>query len=140
MKQTLSILAVLFVAAASPAHTQVSDEATAHVMCFANLSQALFTGTQRKENPRLEAQRQEHERRFVNMGRKDLAGADLEFGVDHFLGGYEQRVYDSQVQKLYCNNPSHLGHCDNWVSSDVSVLSRIGMRFYKRENCELLLR
>jgi len=140
MKQTLSILAVLFVAAASPAHTQVSDEATAHVKCFANLSQALFTGAQRNENPRLEAQRQEHERQFVTIGRKDLAGADFEFGVDHYLGGYQQRVYDSQSQKLYCDNPSQYGHCDTWASRDTSILSRIGMKFYKRENCELLLR
>lgn len=77
---------VFIVALASPAQTQVSGEATAHVKCFANLSQALFTSAQRKENPRLEAQRQEHERQFVKIGRKDLAGADFEFGVDHYLG------------------------------------------------------
>lgn len=140
MKEVLSFLAVSFLVIASPAQTQVSDEATAHVKCFANLSPALRTGAQRKENPRLEAQRQEHERQFVKIGRKDLAGADFEFGMDHFLGGYEQRVFDSQVQKLYCDNPSHFGHCDTKVSSDINVLSRIGMKFYKRENCELLLR
>tara|TARA_R110000796_G_C14502798_1_gene429060 strand:- start:861 stop:1283 length:423 start_codon:yes stop_codon:yes gene_type:complete len=140
MKETLPFLAILIVVIASPAQTQVSDEATAHVKCFANLSQALFTGVQRKENPGLEAQRQEHERQFVKIGRKDLAGADFEFGVDHYLGGYEQRVYDSQIQKLYCDNPSHYGHCDSWASTDTSILSKIGMKFYKGENCELLLR
>ena len=140
MKETLSLLAVSFVVLASPAHTQVSDEATAHVKCFANLSQALFTVAQRKENPRLEAQREEHERQFVRIGRKDLAGADLEFGVDHYLGGYQQRVYDSQIQKPYCDNPSHYGNCNTWTSTDISILSWIGMKFYKRENCELLFR
>ena len=140
MKRTPSFLAVSFVVMASPAHTQVSDQATAHVKCFANLSQALFTDAQRKENPRLEAQRREHERQFVKIGRKDLAGADFEFGVDHYLGGYEQRVYDSQIQKLYCDNPSQYGHCDTWASTDTSTLSKIGMKFYKRENCELLLK
>ena len=140
MKERLSLLAVSFVVLASPAQTQVSDEATAHVKCFANLSQALFTGAQRKENPRLETQRQEHERQFVKIGRKDLAGADFEFGVDHYLGGYQQRVYDNQIQKLYCDNPSHYGNCNTWTSTDTSILSKIGMKFYKRENCELLLR
>jgi len=135
------VLSVVFIVAlASPAQTQVSVEATAHVKCFANLSMALFTVAQRQENPALEAQRQEHERQFVKMGRKELAGADFEFGVDHYLGGYEQRVYDSQTQKLYCDNPSHYGHCDTWASTANSILSTIGMKFYKQENCELLLR
>jgi hypothetical protein len=119
---------------------QVSDEARAHIKCFANLSKGLFTVKMRDANPKLERQRQRHEESFMEIGRRDLQGTQHRFGIDHYLGGYEQRVYDSQSQKIYCDNPSHYGHCDAWVSSDVSILSQVGMKFYERENCGLLLR
>jgi len=120
-------------------NAQVSEEARAHIKCFANLTQGLFTPDMQKANPSLEQQRQRHEELFVEIGRKDIRGSNFKFGVDHFLGGYEQRVFDGQVNKLRCDDPNQYGECSNWHLKSQELLSAIGMKFYKRENCGILL-
>jgi hypothetical protein len=133
---TLAIACVLSLAF-TPLAAFVSDEARAHIKCFANLSQALFTQDMRAANPDLEQQRQRHEELFMMLGRQELSDSNFKFGVDHFLGGYEQRVFDSQTQRLRCNNPGQIGECTEMYTTE--VLSLFGMSFYERENCRLLL-
>lgn len=119
---------------------QVSDEARAHVKCFANLTQALFTPEIQKANPSLEKQRQRHEELFVEIGRRDLKGSNFKFGVDHYLGGYEQRTFDGQINRLRCDNSNQIGECNDWATKGIELLSAIGMKFYNRENCGILIR
>jgi hypothetical protein len=121
-------------------NAQISEEARAHIKCFANLTQGLFTPEMQKANPSLERQRQKHEELFMQIGRRNLKGASFKFGVDHYLGGYEQRVFDGQTDKLRCDNPSHYGPCTDWLTKSEELLSAIGMKFYERENCRLLLK
>ena len=135
-----TILIAFLMCLSTQGNAQVSDEARAHIKCFANLSQGLFTVEMRKANPSLERQRQRHEELFMQISRQNLIGSNFKFGVDHYLGGYQQRVYDGQTDKLLCDNPSHYGPCTDWVTNSVELLSAIGMKFYERENCGLLIK
>ena len=136
----LTIIIAFLMTLSSPVAAQVSSLANAHVKCFANMTQGLFTVDIRNENPLLEQQRQRHEELFMQIARKDLQSSNFTFGVDHYLGGYEQRVFDGQMQKLNCDNENQYSHCSDWASKDYGELSAIGMKFYKRENCKLLLK
>jgi len=110
---TKLIAIALLVFFSNQAMAQVSDEARAHVKCFANLTQALFTPEIQKANPSLEKQRQRHEELFVEIGRRDLKGSNFKFGVDHYLGGYEQRTFDGQINRLRCDNSNQIGECND---------------------------
>lgn len=136
----LTILIALLMSLSTQGNAQVSEEARAHIKCFANLTQGLFTPEMRKANPSLERQRQMHEELFMQIGRRNLKGSNFKFGVDHYLGGYEQRVFDGQTDKLRCDNPSHYGPCTDWLTKSEELLSAIGMKFYERENCRILLK
>jgi hypothetical protein len=136
----ISIAVAFCMSLALPVSAQVSDEARAHIKCFANLTQGLFTPEMQKANPSLERQRQRHEELFVEIGRRNLKDSNLKFGADHYLGGYEQRMFDDQINKLRCDNPSQYGECTDWLTKSEKLLSAIGMKFYERENCEVLLR
>jgi hypothetical protein len=137
---TKLIAIALLVFFSNQAMAQVSDEARAHVKCFANLTQALFTPEIQKANPSLEKQRQRHEELFVEIGRRDLKGSNFKFGVDHYLGGYEQRTFDGQINRLRCDNSNQIGECNDWTTKGIELLSAIGMKFYNRENCGILIR
>ena len=139
MKHVTALLAFLM-CLSTQGNAQVSDEARAHIKCFANLTQGLFTVEMRKANPSLERQRQRHEELFMHIGRQNLKGSNFKFGVDHYLGGYEQRVFDGQTDKLRCDNPNHYGPCADWLTKSEVLLSSIGMKFYERENCRILLK
>jgi hypothetical protein len=76
----------------------------------------------------------------TEIGRRNLKDSNLKFGADHYLGGYEQRMFDGQINKLRCDNPSQYGECTDWLTKSEKLLSAIGMKFYERENCEVLLR
>ena len=140
MLKNLTVLVAFLMCLSTQVNAQVSDEARAHIKCFANLTQGLFTPEMRKANPSLERQRQRHEELFMQIGRQNLKGSNFKFGVDHYLGGYEQRVFDGQTDKLRCDNPNHYGPCTDWVTHSVELLSAIGMKFYERENCRILLK
>ena len=140
MIKHLTILLAFLLGLSTQGNAQVSDEARAHIKCFANLTQGLFTVEMRKANPSLERQRQMHEELFIQIGRRNLKGSNFKFGVDHYLGGYEQRVFDGQTDKLRCDNPSHYGPCTDWLTKSEELLSAIGMKFYERENCRILLK
>ena len=140
MFKNLTVLVAFLMCLSTQGNAQVSDEATAHIKCFANLAQGLFTAEMRKANPSLERQRQRHEELFMQIGRQNLKGSNFKFGVDHYLGGYEQRVFDGQTDKLRCDNPNHYGPCNDWLTKSEELLSAIGMKFYERENCGILLK
>ena len=140
MMKHFTILIAFLMCLSTQGNAQVSDEARAHIKCFANLTQGLFTVEMRKANPSLELQRQRHEELFMQIGRRNLKGSNFKFGVDHYLGGYQQRVFDGQTDKLRCDNPSHYGPCTDWLTKSEELLSAIGMKFYERENCRILLK
>ena len=140
MFKNLTVLVAFLMCLSTQGNAQVSDEARAHIKCFANLTQGLFTVEMRKANPSLERQRQRHEELFMQIGRQNLKVSNFKFGVDHYLGGYQQRVFDGQTDKLNCDNPNHYGPCTDWVTNSVELLSAIGMKFYERENCRILLK
>ena len=140
MIKHMTILLAFLMSLSTQGNAQVSEEARAHIKCFANLTQGLFTPEMQKANPSLERQRQKHEELFMQIGRRNLKGANFKFGVDHYLGGYEQRVFDGQTDKLRCDNPSHYGPCTDWLTKSEELLSAIGMKFYERENCGLLVK
>ena len=140
MMKHFTILVAFLMSLSTQGNAQVSEEARAHIKCFANLTQGLFTPEMRKANPSLERQRQMHEELFMQIGRRNLKGSNFKFGVDHYLGGYEQRVFDGQTDKLKCDNPSHYGPCIDWHTKSEELLSAIGMKFYERENCRILLK
>ena len=117
-----------------------AEKARAHVKCFANLTQHLFTMEMRSENKNLEKMRQQHLELAIKEGRKEYSHQKNP-SVDFFLGGYVERVFRNQMAKLNCDNPNnYLEYCSNWISQDVKVLSKIGMKFYERENCKFLLK
>ena len=121
----------------------MSDHTRAHIKCYANLSHFLFEGTSRVG--KWEQQRMLHWDLAVASGRKDLEASlvdDFRGGKDIYLGGYIQRVYDGQAQKLWCNDPSQYGYCpyEKLSSKDAAEHSKVGMEFYKSENCGLLLK
>ena len=140
MIKHLTILLAFLMSLSTQGNAQVSEEARAHIKCFANLTQGLFTPEMQKANPSLERQRQMHEELFMQIGRRNLKGANFKFGVDHYLGGYEQRVFDGQTDKLRCDNPNHYGPCTDWLTKSEELLSAIGIKFYERENCRILLK
>ena len=141
MKHLTIILAFLMMLSSSVA-AQVSTLANAHVKCFANMTHQLSSVDMRNENPLLEQQRQRHEELFMQIARKDLQSSNFTFGVDHYLGGYEQRVFDGQSAILYCDDETEILHCDyeDWATYDIEEMSAIGLKFYERENCKLLLK
>ena len=118
-----------------------ANEAEAHIKCFANLSVHLFTVEMRDEKKELERKRQRHLELAVQAGRKRFKRYnDDKFGIDFFLGGYVERVFSGQKAKLYCDDPNnYTGYCQTWVSYETDILSKIGMKFYERENCALIL-
>ena len=140
MIKHLTILLAFLMSLSTQGNAQISEEARAHIKCFANLTLGLFTPEMQKANPSLERQRQMHEELFMQIGRRNLKGSNFKFGVDHYLGGYEQRVFDGQTDKLRCDNPSHYGPCTDWLTKSEELLSAIGMKFYERENCRILLK
>ena len=89
MFKNLTVLVAFLMCLSTQGNAQVSDEARAHIKCFANLTQGLFTVEMRKANPSLERQRQRHEELFMQIGRQNLKGSNFKFSIDHYLGGYE---------------------------------------------------
>ena len=128
MKRT-SVASAFCMSFALPVTAQVSDEARAHIKCFASLTQGLFMPEMKKANSSLERQRQRHEELFIQIGRQNLKGSNFKFGIDHYLGGYEQRVFDSQIAKIQCDNPNPSVQCTDWVTKPEKLLSAIGMKF-----------
>tara|TARA_R110002050_G_scaffold138025_1_gene261759 strand:- start:50 stop:442 length:393 start_codon:yes stop_codon:yes gene_type:complete len=126
----------------SPVAAQVSTLARAHIKCFANMTHHLQTVDMRNRFTRLEQQRQRHEELFMEIARNDLKDTNQKFSIDHFLGGYEQRVFDGQSAILYCDDEKKLLHCDyeDWASHNMKEMSAIGLKYYERENCKLLLK
>jgi hypothetical protein len=117
-----------------------AQETRAQIKCFANLTQHLFTLEMQESNKKLERDRQRHLELAVDAGRKEFPHGH-KFGVDFYLGGYVERVFEGQMAKLKCNDANNfMNYCETWISSDIKVLSKIGMDFYRRENCALLLK
>ena len=131
------VLTIIFLTIATEAAT---DESRAHIKCFANLSYHLFNEDFRKKYPELEKDRQRHLELGVEAGKREFQYGDYKFGIEFFLGGYVERVYSGQISKLQCDDPNlFLDYCANWVTHDTDTLSKIGLKFYNRENCRLLL-
>lgn len=58
--------------------------------------------------------RQRHWDYAVASGRADLktqSETNFRGGNDIFLGGFIQRVYDGQSEKLWCDDPAQWGNC-----------------------------
>ena len=132
------ILSIIVMALATQA---AADQVREQVQCYANLSQYLFTVDMREKNNAWETKRQRHLALAVTEGRKIYLDRSDEFGVDFYLGGFVERVYQDQVAKLSCDDPTNYSSsCVKWVSLDPIVLSKIGLKFYEQENCETLLK
>lgn len=116
-----------------------SDNVRAHVQCFTNLTQYLFTVEMRNTQKRWEEIRWRHWYKAIEIGRVKYANVN-DVSVDLYLGGYFQRISDGQAARLQCDNPeNYMSFCSKWASYDEEILSQIGMKFYERENCGRLL-
>ncbi|MDA9185849.1 hypothetical protein N9O40_00850 [Planktomarina sp.] len=137
----ITILLAFLVMLSSSVAAQQSTLANAHIKCFANMTRYLFTVEMRKENPVLEQQRQRHEELSVEIGRKELNGSNFKFGVDYHLGSVREMVWGYQDIKLNCDD-ADAKSCDyeDWATHSVEEMSAIALKFYKRENCKLLLK
>jgi len=61
-------------------------------------------------------------------------------GALYRLGKYAEYRENRQRQMIYCDNPDQFNQCLRMVSTDIKQIDRIAMKFYKRANCELLLK
>ena len=119
------------------------NEMDAHIKCFANLSKASL-GATKTELEALRSKQEAHENIALKLGRelKKKSSEDLRHGIDYYLGGYVQRVTDGQYDKILCNDPMHIGTCPvkKWLYLSNETVALHAMNFYKRENCEILLK
>ena len=119
------------------------NEMDANIKCFANLSKASL-GATKTELEALRSKQEAHEDIALKLGRelKKKSSEDFRHGIDYYLGGYVQRVTDGQYDKILCNDPMHIGTCPvkKWLYLNNETVALHAMNFYKRENCEILLR
>ena len=119
------------------------DEMNAHIKCFANLSKASL-GATKTELKALRTKQEAHEDIALTLGRAVMKKSpeDFRHGIDYYLGGYFQRVTDGQYDKILCNDPTHIGACPikKWLYLSNEAVALYAMNFYKRENCEILLK
>jgi len=119
------------------------NEMDANIKCFANLSKASL-GATKTELEALRSKQEAHEDIALKLGRelKKKSSEDFRHGIDYYLGGYVQRVTDGQYDKILCNDPMHIGTCPvkKWLYLSNETVALHAMNFYKRENCEILLR
>ena len=119
------------------------NEMDANIKCFANLSKASL-GATKTELEALRSKQEAHEDIALKLGRelKKKSSEDFRHGIDYYLGGYVQRVTDGQYDKILCNDPMHIGTCPvkKWLYLSNETVALHAMNFYKRENCEILLK
>ena len=141
MQSTASFFSIFAALLIFSVHEAQANEARAQIKCFANLSYHLFDDDLRKKYLQLERDRQKHLRLGYEAGKREFRNAGYDISLDFFLGGYVERVYQSQVAKIQCNNPNHyMDYCSDWAAHSTEALSRNALKFYERENCKFLLR
>jgi hypothetical protein len=119
----------------------ISQQATAHISCYASLD-VIVEGNE-ESFPELNKKRLAHEQRYISTGLSDLNGSKGSFvrnGALYRLGKYAEYRENRQRQMIYCDNPDQFNQCLRMVSTDIKQIDRIAMKFYKRANCELLLK
>ena len=119
----------------------ISQQATAHISCYASLD-VIVEGME-KSFPELNKKRLAHEKKYISTGLNDLKDSQDSFvrnGALYRLGKYAEYREYVQRQKIYCDNPDVYDKCEKSVWSTIAEVNRLAMKFYKMENCELLLR
>ena len=119
----------------------ISKRATAHISCYASLH-VLVEGNE-ESFPELNKKRLAHEQKYISTGLSDLQGRQDSFvrnGALYRLGKYAEHRERVQRQKIYCDNPNVYDHCESIVWSTIEEVNRLALKFYRMENCELLLK
>ena len=118
----------------------ISKQATAHISCYASLD--VIVEGKEEAFPELNTKRLAHEQEYISTGLSDLQGRQDSFvrnGSLYRLGKYAEFREWVQRQKIYCDNPNLLDQCESIVWSTIEQVNRLALKFYRMENCELLL-
>jgi hypothetical protein len=119
----------------------ISKRATAHISCYASLH--VVVEGKEESFPELNKKRLAHEQKYISTGLSDLQGRQDSFvrnGALYRLGKYAEYRERVQRQKIYCDNPNVYDHCESIVWSTIEEVNRLALKFYRMENCELLLK
>ena len=146
MKRHSILTALMIIIPTCASAGSISKEAQAHMACFSYLEIRLGTWELENANPTINAKRLAHENNYIKIGRADLKDSagdrdgKLRNGVMYFLGKYAEYAEELHRQRVYCDNHDQWDQCPRLVWANLEQIERAAMKFYKRANCELLLK